>query len=52
MRMKHFSKLDCFWNLKFNKLEFQPIPSWMKFGIDHKKKKKRVELEFERLEFH
>ena len=26
--------------LEFNKLEFQPIPSWMKFEIDHKKKKK------------
>ena len=39
MRMKHFSKLDCFWNLKFNKLEFQPIPFSMKSEIDPKKKK-------------
>ena len=25
--------------LEFNKLEFQPIPSWMKSEIDQKKKK-------------
>ena len=58
MRMKHFSKLDYFWNSSL----FQPIPSWMKSDMDQKKKKTWnsslgnlssicIELEFPKLEF-
>ena len=39
--MKHFSKLDYFWNSSL----FQPIPSWMKSDMDRKKKKKKKKKE-------
>ena len=50
MQMKHFSKLDCFWNSSSNpfKLNFLLGEVWN----GPKKIKKKVELESRKLEFH
>ena len=45
MRMKHFSKLDYFWNSSSN-----PFP--LRWSLTSTKKKKKVELESKKLKFH
>ena len=54
MRLKVFSKLDCFLKIEFVKLKFQPKIEFLKLnlGLTWKKKKKKAELEFSKFKFH
>ena len=54
MRLKVFSKFDCFLKIEFVKLEFQPKIEFPKLDLDLTwiKKKKKVEIEFSKLKFH
>ena len=51
MRLKLFSKFDCFWKIEFVKLKFQPKIEFLKLDLrlilkKKEKRKKNVELKF------